>query len=438
VQIVVIGTGYLGATHAVGMADLGFEVLGLDASEDKVASLSHGQVPFYEPELEPVLRKHVERGTLRFTTSYAEAATFGDVFFICAGTPQRRDGLAADLSHVDACIDSLAPLLERPALVVGKSTVPVGTAERLASRLAALASPAGQDAELAWNPEFLREGHAVEDTLNPDRLVFGVRSSRAEAILRTVYATAISSGTPVVVTDFATAELVKVSANAFLATKISFINAMAELCEATGADVTQLAEALGHDARIGRRFLNAGLGFGGGCLPKDIRAFMARAGELGVSEALTFLREVDSINMRRRGRVVEITRQQVGGNLIGRRIGVLGVAFKPDSDDVRESPALNVSGQLQLQGASVRVYDPRANGPAARLFPTLDFADSALGACEGADVVLHLTEWQEFRDLDPAVLGETVRQKIVVDARNCLDSEAWRAAGWRYRGLGRP
>jgi len=437
VRIVVIGTGYLGAVHAVGMAELGFDVLGLDVSEAKVKAFSEGTVPFYEPGLEPVLRKHVEHGGLRFNTSYEEAAAFGDVFFLCAGTPQRRDGLAADLSHVDACIETLAPLLERPCLVVGKSTVPVGTADRLAGRLAELA-PVGAQAELAWNPEFLREGHALEDTLTPDRLVFGVRSADAEAVLRTVYASTIAAGTPVVVTDFATAELVKVSANAFLATKISFINAMAELCEATGADVTQLADALGHDARIGRKFLNAGLGFGGGCLPKDIRAFMARAGELGVSDALTFLREVDSINMRRRLRVVDIVRGLMGGSLIGKRVGVLGVAFKPESDDVRDSPALNVSGQLQLQGASVRVYDPKANDTAARLFPTLDYADSALEACEGADVVLHLTEWQEFRDLDPAVLGGTVRQKIVIDARNCLDAEACRAAGWQYRGLGRP
>jgi UDPglucose 6-dehydrogenase len=435
-RIVVIGTGYLGVSHAVGMAELGFEVLGLDIDDAKVATLAQGSLPFYEPELEPVLRKHVESGDLSFTTSYSEAAAFGDVFFICAGTPQRRDGLAADVSHVESCVEALGPLLERPCLVVGKSTVPVGTARRLAARLAELA-PVRERAELAWNPEFLREGHALEDTLNPDRLVFGTNSESAEATLRTVYAAAIEAGTPVIVTDLATAELVKVAANAFLATKISFINAMAEVCEATGADVTLLSEALGHDPRIGRRFLNAGLGFGGGCLPKDIRAFMARAGELGVPDALTFLREVDAINMRRRTRLVEITRQLVGGSLIGRRIGVLGVAFKPDSDDVRDSPALNVSGQLQLQGASVRVYDPKANGTAARLFPTLDYADTALDACKSADIVLHLTEWEEFRRLDPCSLAEVVSERIIIDARNCLNPHMWRAAGWIYRGLGR-
>jgi UDPglucose 6-dehydrogenase len=436
-RIVVIGTGYLGVTHAVGMSELGFQVMGLDVDAAKISNLTNGLLPFYEPGLEPLLRKHVESGALRFTTSYADATAHGDVFFICAGTPQRRDGLAADLSHVEACIERLAPLLDRPCLVVGKSTVPVGTAHRLAERLAAL-SPAGAEAELAWNPEFLREGHALQDTLHPDRLVFGINSPAAERTLRFVYARPIEAGTPVVVTDLPTAELVKVSANAFLATKISFINAMAEVCEATGADVTLLADALGHDPRIGRRFLNAGLGFGGGCLPKDIRAFMARAGELGVPEALTFLREVDAINMRRRTRVVEITRQLLGGSLIGRRIGVLGVAFKPDSDDVRDSPALNVSGQLQLQGASVRVYDPKANVTAAPLFPTLDYADTAFDACKGADIVLHLTEWQEFRELDPHALATGVSERTILDARNCLDAAKWRTAGWLYRGLGRP
>jgi UDPglucose 6-dehydrogenase len=334
-------------------------------------------------------------------------------------------------------VDGLAPHLERPCLVVGKSTVPVGTAARLSDRLTALA-PAGEQAELAWNPEFLREGFAVEDTLRPDRLVVGVTSDRAEGTLREVYATAIAAGTPFIVTDFATAELVKVSANAFLATKISFINAMAELCEATGADVTVLADALGHDERIGRKFLNAGLGFGGGCLPKDIRAFMARAGELGVDQALSFLREVDAINMRRRGHVVDRARAMCGGSFLGTRVAVLGASFKPESDDVRDSPALNVAGQIQLQGAQVTVYDPRAVENARRLFPTLGYAESTVQACEGADLVLHLTEWQEFREMDPAVLDGVVTQKRIIDARNALDPQRWRDAGWTYGSLGRP
>ena len=321
--------------------------------------------------------------------------------------------------------------------MVGKSTVPVGTASRLQQRIAELA-PAGEAAELAWNPEFLREGFAVEDTIRPDRLVVGTGSERAEKLLREVYAHAIADGVPFLVTDFATAELVKVSANAFLATKISFINAMAELCEATGADVTQLADAIGHDERIGRKFLNAGLGFGGGCLPKDIRAFMARAGELGVDQALSFLREVDAINMRRRGHVVDRARNALGGSFLGTRVGVLGAAFKPNSDDVRDSPALNVAGQIQLQGAQVTVYDPRGNANAKALFPTLGYADSAVEACQDADLVLHLTEWQEFREMDPAVLSAVVAQRKIIDARNALDPDRWREAGWTYGSLGRP
>ena len=436
-RLTVLGTGYLGATHAASMAELGFEVLAMDVDATKIAMLADGRTPFYEPDLEPLLQKHLASGVLRFTTSYEEVAAFGDVHFLCVGTPQRKGEYAADLRYVDGVVDGLAPHLDRPCLVVGKSTVPVGTAARLRERLTALA-PAGEQAELAWNPEFLREGFAVEDTLRPDRLVVGVTSDRAEQLLREVYATAISAGTPFIVTDYATAELVKVSANAFLATKISFINAMAELCEATGADVGVLADAIGHDERIGRKFLNAGLGFGGGCLPKDIRAFMARAGELGVDQALSFLREVDAINMRRRGHVVDRARAMCGGSFLGTRVAVLGATFKPNSDDVRDSPALNVAGQIQLQGAQVNVYDPRGMDNARQLFPTLGYADSAVEACDGADLVLLLTEWQEFRDLDPAALEGVVARKRIIDARIALDPARWRGAGWTYGSLGRP
>ncbi|NHC14656.1 UDP-glucose dehydrogenase family protein [Motilibacter deserti] len=436
-RITVLGTGYLGATHAVCMAALGFEVLGMDVDKDKVEALSAGTVPFYEPGLDEILQEQIAAGRLRFTTSYAEVAEFGDVHFVAVGTPQKPGEYAADMRYVDAVVDGLAPYLTRPCLVVGKSTVPVGTAERLAERITELA-PVGAAAELAWNPEFLREGFAVEDTLHPDRLVFGVRSERAEQVLRDVYATPIAEGTPVVVTDFATAQLVKVAANSFLATKISFINAMAEICEAAGGDVTTLADAIGYDARIGRRFLNAGLGFGGGCLPKDIRAFMARAGELGAGETLTFLKEVDAINMRRRQRTVDLARELVGGSFLGACVAVLGAAFKPDSDDVRDSPALNVAASLQLQGAQVAVYDPKANANARRVFPTLRYVDSVVEAARGADVVLHLTEWREFRELDPVELGAIVEQRNIVDGRNALDVTAWRAAGWHYRALGRP
>ncbi|TDU06133.1 UDPglucose 6-dehydrogenase [Streptomyces sp. 846.5] len=438
-RLTVIGTGYLGATHAACMAELGHEVLGVDVEPDKIAALRAGRVPFYEPGLEELLSRHVADGRLRFTTSYQEAAEFGDVHFSCVGTPQRQDGPGADLRFVDAVIDSLAPHLTRPALVVGKSTVPVGTAARLAERLAALA-PVGAGARLAWNPEFLREGFAVEDTLRPDRLVFGIGAAAAdsEADLRAVYAPLLDAGTPLVVTDFPTAELVKTSANAFLATKISFINAMAEVCEASGADVARLSEALSHDTRIGGRFLNAGVGFGGGCLPKDIRAFLARADELGVGQALGFLHEVDSINLRRRDRVVELSRELCEGTLTGRRIAVWGAAFKPDSDDIRDSPALDIADRLQRLGADVRVYDPKAMDNARKRFPTLDFATDAVAAAQGADLVLHLTEWKQFRALDPVAVREAVAVPRIIDGRNALDDGLWRSAGWTYRALGRP
>ncbi|MEU6556219.1 UDP-glucose/GDP-mannose dehydrogenase family protein [Streptomyces sp. NPDC046915] len=442
-KITVIGTGYLGATHAAAMAELGFEVLGLDVVPEKIAKLERGETPMYEPGLEELLRKHVagiegSSGRLRFTQDWAEVGAFGDVHFLCVNTPQRHGEYAADMSYVNAALASLAPHLTGPALVVGKSTVPVGSADRLAAYLAEHA-PAGADAELAWNPEFLREGFAVEDTLHPDRIVVGVRSERAEKLLREVYSTPVAEGTPFVVTDFPTAELVKTAANSFLATKISFINAMAEVCEAAGGDVTRLAEAIGYDDRIGKKFLRAGIGFGGGCLPKDIRAFMARAGELGVDQALTFLREIDSINMRRRGQMVELTREILGGgSFLGRRVAVLGATFKPDSDDVRDSPALNVAGQIHLQGGQVTVYDPKGMENARRVFPTLGYADSALEAVRGADVVLHLTEWREFRELDPAALGEVTTGRVILDGRNTLDPQLWRRAGWTYRAMGRP
>ncbi|WP_329547250.1 UDP-glucose/GDP-mannose dehydrogenase family protein [Streptomyces sp. NBC_01356] len=442
-KITVIGTGYLGATHAAAMAELGFEVLGLDVVPEKIEMLKRGEVPMYEPGLEELLRKHVagiegSSGRLRFTMDWAEVGEFGDVHFVCVNTPQKHGEYACDMSYVDAAFESLAPHLHGPALVVGKSTVPVGSADRLAARLVELA-PAGEDAELAWNPEFLREGFAVNDTLHPDRIVVGVRSERAEKLLREVYATPVTAGSPFVLTDFPTAELVKTSANSFLATKISFINAMAEVCEAADGDVVKLAEAIGHDERIGKKFLRAGIGFGGGCLPKDIRAFMARAGELGADQALTFLREIDSINMRQRGQMVELAREALGGgSFLGKRVAVLGAAFKPDSDDVRDSPALNVAGQIHLQGGQVTVYDPKGMANARRLFPTLAYADSAIEAVRGADVVLHLTEWREFRELDPAVLGEAVTTRLILDGRNALDPEVWRRAGWTYRAMGRP
>jgi UDPglucose 6-dehydrogenase len=435
-KLSVLGTGYLGATHAVAMVELGYDVIGLDVDEAKVARLTAGDVPFFEPGLPELLRKALDSGRLRFTTSYQEVADFADVHFVCVGTPQRPDGYAADLTYVEAAFSTLAPLLDRRALVVGKSTVPAGTAQRMSELVASLAP--SDEVEVAWNPEFLREGFAVEDTLHPDRLVFGVRSAAAEEALRAAFAPVISSGTPVVVTDFATAELVKVAANSFLATKISFINAMAEVCEVVHADVTALSEALGYDSRIGKRFLHAGLGFGGGCLPKDIRAFMARAEELGAQDALAFLEEVDAINKRRRARAIDLGRELLDGDYAGKRVCVWGAAFKPNSDDIRDSPALDVAAAAQKLGAAVIVYDPEAMENAKRTHPQLAMASSALEAARNADVLLLLTEWSEFRETDPAMLASVVAAPRIVDGRNALDPATWRDAGWTYRALGRP
>jgi len=435
-RVTVIGTGYLGLTHAVCLADLGHEVLAIDVDADKIAKAARGETPFFEPGLEPLLRKNLDSGRLRFTLSFAEVGAFGDVHFLCVGTPEGESG-RADLSSVYGAAEMLAPHLTSPGLVVGKSTVPVGTARQVLNRIRAIA-PAGEAADLAWNPEFLREGLAVQDSLAPDRIVLGVTSGRAEARLRQVYRTPLEAGTPLLVMDLETAELVKVAANAFLATKISFINAMAEVCEEAGADVIPLAEALGYDARIGRRFLSPGLGYGGGCLPKDIRAFRATAADLGVDSLVSLLTTVDAINLGRRDRVVELARRAAGGTLSGRRIAVLGVAFKPNSDDVRDSPSLAVCDQLAREGAVVSVHDPVAMPSAARKRPGLRYAPSVSEAAEGADLVLHLTEWSDYRAIDPAALARVVARRVIIDARCCLDADLWREAGWTMHVLGRP
>lgn len=435
-KISVMGCGYLGAVHAACMAHLGHEVVGIDVDAARVAELAAGRAPFFEPGLPEMLAAGLESGRLSFSTDPSAVADAG-VHFIAVGTPQKRGESGADLSYVDAAVDSLIAHASPGSLIVGKSTVPVGTSARLAEVIAA----SGAEVSLAWNPEFLREGRALEDTLRPDRLVYGVGAGdegiRSSALLDEVYAVAIAAETPRIVTDFATAELVKVAANAFLATKISFINAMAEIAEATGADVTQLADAIGHDARIGRAFLNAGLGFGGGCLPKDLRAFQTRANELGVGESLRFLGEVDAINLRRRARMVQLTRDAVGGDLAGKGVAVLGLAFKPDSDDVRDSPALDVAASLLAEGAVIVATDPQAIETSRRQHPEFRYVETAVAAADSADVVLVLTEWKEFRELQPSDLA-AARGRVILDGRNCLDPELWRAAGWTYRSLGRP
>ena len=431
-KLSVIGTGYLGATHAACMASLGFEVIGFDTENSKIDLLSKGKVPFYEPDLEELLAEQIKAGRLRFTKDIAELADV-DVHFICVGTPQVKGGNAADLTYVNSALESIARIVKPGGLVVGKSTVPVGTATRLRNRLIEL----NPNADLAWNPEFLREGFAVEDTLRPNRLVVGVTNDNSEKILKEVYAINLKENTPWVRADLPTAELVKVAANSFLATKISFINAMAEICEAAGGDVTILAKAIGYDPRIGSRFLQAGIGFGGGCLPKDIRAFMARAEELGAKQAVEFLKEVDAINLRARQRIIELVRRDLSEDLVGKKVAILGAAFKPDSDDVRDSPALDIAAQIQAAGAIVTVHDPKAIANAQKRFPALKFAEGINNTLKDADIVLHLTEWKIYRDINPGQVKSLVKTAIMIDGRNALDRDAWRAAGWKFRALGR-
>ncbi len=449
-RLTFLGTGYLGATYAICFAELGYEVLGVDVDAAKIDKLNAGAVPIHEPGLDELLTKNLTAGRLRFTTDYAHAAAFGDVHFLCVGTPQRPDGLAADLGYVESAIISLAPYLGRKALIVGKSTVPVGTAEWV-EQLVGKHAPVTSEVEVAWSPEFLQEGFAVEDVLRPNRVIFGVKSEWALGMLHSAHkgvfdlAATEDRDVPVVITDFPTAELAKVAANAFLATKISFINAMAEVCEASGADVTQLARAIGYDPRIGNKFLRAGVGFGGACLPKDIRAFQARAQELGVGEALRFLHEADLINQRRRQRVIQLAAELLdrrygpnGPDLGGVAVTVLGATFKPNSDDVRDSPALSVVRKLSRAGAHVTVYDPEGMANAAREVPEVTYALSLVDAVRGAELVCVLTEWDEFRNADPTAIGELVSGRRVIDGRNCLDPVIWARAGWEYRGMGRP
>jgi len=431
-KISVIGTGYLGATHAACMSNLGFEVVGIDVDPAKIASLSAGKIPFFEPGLEELLQSELKTGRLTFSTDFSAIADC-DVHFICVGTPQSKDGLAADLSYVFSSLEAIAPVIKSGSLVVGKSTVPVGTAAKMRARLLEITP----EVDLAWNPEFLRESFAIEDTLNPNRIVIGVADKKSEEILREVFAKNLAESVPWIVANLPTSELVKVSANAFLSTKISFINAMAEVCEAAGGDVTVLSEAIGYDPRIGHKFLQAGIGFGGGCLPKDLRGFIARSKELGADQALEFLQDIDAINLRARTRMIDLVRKDLSEDLRGKKIAILGASFKPNSDDVRDSPALDIAAQIQAAGAHVTVHDPKAIANAQKLLPALTYAESVEKCLEGADLVLHLTEWKMYRELDPAALLKVVANPLIIDGRNALDRDKWRSAGWKFRALGR-
>jgi UDPglucose 6-dehydrogenase len=435
VLISVLGTGYLGATHAACLAALGHTVVGIDSDPERVALLRTGRAPFHEAGLEALLSRGVAQGRLRFSDDLRDAAS-AQVHFLCVGTPQVAGSGHADLSALWSVAGSLAPLLERPCLVVGKSTVPVGTSAGLVELLRERA-PAGEQVAVAWNPEFLREGRAVQDSMEPDRLVLGVRCDEDYHLLRDVYGDLVARGVPVIRTDLATAELAKVSANAMLAARVSLVNLLAEVCEVSGADVGDLTEVLGSDPRIGRDFLQPGLGYGGGCLPKDTRAFVARAQELGVVEPTALLTAVDAVNLHQRGRTCDLAVSLLDASGGGRVVAVLGAAFKAGSDDVRDSPALDVAARLHASGARVRVYDPQAAANARRAHPELHVVPTLADACAGADLVLVLTEWDEFASLDPVALAEVVSRPTVLDARLVLDADKWTAAGWSFHALGR-
>jgi len=431
-KITVIGLGYLGATHAVAMAKVGHQVIGIEPNQQKIDSLVQGKAGFFEPGLDEELAKQIAGGRIEFKLAHDESSRDADIHFICVGTPQTSGSMAADTRYLESAIRDVAPYLRSDALVVGKSTVPVGTAVKLTAQLAQ--ATAFDQPNLAWNPEFLREGTALEDSLNPDRLVIGVTNERSEELLRKVFAPMIDAGVPFLVTDLATAELVKAAANAFLATKISFINAMAEIAEVSGADASQLAKAIGYDERIGNKFLRNGVGFGGGCLPKDIRALMARAEELGVGESVAYLHEIDKINLRRRDRVIQLLKAELG-SLLGKRVLILGAAFKPDSDDVRDSPALAIALLAKGEGADVVVHDPVALHGVALKHPELHLEQDLAKAFIDADALVLATEWKEYRELDPTSVS--VRNKFIIDGRNVLDIAKWQQAGFRVSALGR-
>ncbi|WP_031074225.1 UDP-glucose dehydrogenase family protein [Streptomyces sp. NRRL WC-3742] len=438
-RVSVIGCGHLGASHAAAMAELGHEVVGVEIDPDKCAILATGASWFYEAGMDDLLAKHVPTGRLRFTTSLAEAAAFADVHFLAVGTPLRADGQGYDVSQVLGAAEQLVPLLTRPATIIGKSTVTVGTVARLQQIITERAGVEG--IELVWNPEFLREGHAVADSLFPDRILVGLSSPTALATVEQVYAPIMARGDiEMVVTDPATAEVAKSAANAFLATKISYINAMAQVCDLTGANIDDVAHVMGIDKRIGHGGMRAGLGYGGGCLPKDVAAFAHAVTLLGATDATGLLDAVQAVNRSRMDTAVQLVTRAVGRPLAGLTIGYLGAAFKAGTSDVRDSPALRLADRLHDLGATVRVHDPESLDNARHSHPHLAFAPTALDAVSGADLVVIATEWGQYtRDPKlPVAAADRTPARTVVDVRNALDAEPWLAAGWTVHQMGRP
>ncbi|WP_331741282.1 UDP-glucose/GDP-mannose dehydrogenase family protein (plasmid) [Streptomyces sp. NBC_00963] len=437
-RVSVIGCGHLGIPHAAAMAELGHEVIGVDVDQARVDRLSAGECPIYEIGLPELLAHHTQSGRLRFTTDIREAADFAELHFIGVGTPIDADGRSYDTAQVFGAIRTLAPHLDRACTIVGKSTVSVGTTSQVTALVQRLA-PAGEQVDVCWNPEFLREGHAVEDTLRPDRLIAGLTTAEAEKAIRAVYAPILDAGVPIFVTDPQTAELAKGAANTFLGLKISYINAVADMCEAAGGDVSQIVDILGIDPRIGSAGMRPGIGYGGGCLPKDIRAFTASAGQLGASQAATLLRAAEEINENRTYVALGLITRALGERPIrGTRVTVWGAAFKPGTNDVRESPALSLAQALQQAGATVTIHDPQAVATAMVRSPEFDYTDDLPTSLDGADVIVLATEWPEYRQADPQALGNRPATPLLVDCRTTLDPEPWRAAGWTVHQLGRP
>jgi UDPglucose 6-dehydrogenase len=433
-KVGILGLGHVGLPTAVGFAELGYQVIGTDSDARKVETIAQGKSPFYEPGLEPLLQKNLKAGRLRVTTDVGEAVRASDILFVCVGTPQRPDG-SADLSQVEAVIRTVAENLNGYKLIVEKSTVPVQTAQWIKRTLIRYA---GSNAtfDVASNPEFLREGTAIHDFFHPDRIVIGVESDRAKEWLLELYR---PLNAPVVVTDLNTAEIIKHAANSFLALKISFINMVADLCEATGADVVKVAEGIGLDPRIGKHFLQAGLGFGGYCLPKDLKAFIRIAEEHRVDFSL--LKEVERINEARMERFVRKVRQ-VLWVLKDKTLAIWGLAFKPNTDDIREAPSLKLIARLLEEGANLRLYDPAAMDNVRRLFPEepprLTYCPNPSEAARGAHAILLVTEWEEFRQVDWHEIRQVVALPIVVDGRNFLDPVTLQQAGFEWHGMGRP
>ncbi len=432
-RIAMIGTGYVGLVSGTCLADFGHHVTCVDTDESKIEGLRAGRMPIWEPGLESLVKSNVERGRLEFTTDLGRAVADAEAVFIAVGTPSRRGDGHADLSYVFAAVEQLAGLLTRPVVVVTKSTVPVGTGDRIAALLKEKGAPEG--VTVASNPEFLREGAAIADFKHPDRILVGAEDDKARECLAEIYRPLFLNRAPLLFTSRRTAELTKYAANAFLATKISFINEMADLCEAVGADVQDLARGIGLDNRIGPKFLHAGPGYGGSCFPKDTLALLRTAETEGVKQRI--VSTVVEVNDRRKEGLADRVREALGGNLEGKRIGVLGLTFKPNTDDMRDAPSIPLIEGLVAGGASVAAFDPVGREQAEKLLPSIDYASSAEEVADGADALVIVTEWDEFRALDLADIAGRMRGKMLVDLRNIYDQDEARQAGLAYRGVGR-